>query len=359
MSDEFDRGVMIKTSWHMKEKIRQMITAEDMITAAEECGSWPIELVESEMTTNMLGLPIPWNQAIIAKYTQHPARVVGFNGERHRPTTPEEWRKLIHAAVDAGAKPDGCFTLREGRNPIACFQIGDTNAGKAGLCKSYLLLADCYDGTSRLICGLVTIRVVCMNTLSVALKEDGLMRIRHSASAEEKIKDLQKAIPMAIKMGISVAEAMRKASEIRLHKDEAEKLFDELWPKADKDAAKAAITRANNKRAEARQAMLRPENRVGHEPGMLATMWNAATFLVDREPNGQERASRTDAAESMLLPTGTRGKRIQEIQTIIEVYLKNGELTQMTQHQAQEAGVPGQQIGRAVIADLLDGEPLS
>lgn len=361
MSSEWDNGVMQvgRPSWHRLEKLVKMVTAEDMISEAEKCGAWPIELMESALLcSNGLVVPDSLGTAIVAKYTNHPDRVVGINGSRYRVTSPEEWRALIHAAKDAGAQVDGGFSLRDGKRVVACFRVATEHAEKAGKIDSYLMLCDSFDGTMKLTCGLTSVRVQCANTIAMALRQDGggMARIRHDGNAADKIKDLTQAISVAIKHGHTVAKTMAKAADARLNRDSFQELFNKLFPDAPKDASSNAKTRAYNRRSDALRACSRKENKIDDGQN-VATLWNAATFLVDREADGSLKTRKgSDPADTMLF--GARGKQVQEIQTIIEVYLNNGKLVQMTAPEAIEAGVPKDQVGKAVLKDMLGGQDL-
>jgi hypothetical protein len=185
----------------------------------------------------------------------------------------------------------------------------------------------------------------------MALSADGkgMASLRHTASLETKVNVLAGAIGEAVKSGDKVRNAYHRAEATRLSRADAERAFDLLFPKAARDAEKAAITRADNVRADAMRAMSNPVNNAGPT---LATLWNAATYLVDRTADGRARPTRGgDALDSLLF--GTRGERVEEIQTIIEVIMRDGTIEQMTVPQALAAGVDPSLTGRAILDDLM------
>lgn len=238
---------------------------------------------------------------------------------------------------------------------MATFEVGESN----GL-RTNLVLADSFDGSLKLTCGSTSIRVVCANTMSMFLRADGndAAQLRHTASLEAKVVALASAIESTIATGKKVRETFKAASEMKLNRDQAQAAFDALFPEADKDATKAQITRAENTRRDAKIAATLDVNKVG-DKGTLATLWNAATYLVDREitsrPEGTFRQARggADALDSLLF--GTRADRVQEIQTLVEVILRDGTVQTMPATQALDVGVDQRQVGRAILNELVPG----
>ena len=314
-----------------------------MIGHGETSGAWPVSLRFDELRTPS-GLVAP-GRGIVATYAEHPEACLSVVGARYHATTPEDWRMLVKAATAAGAKPTGAFALRDGSRVLATFEVGTSN----GL-RTQLVMADAFDGSMRLTCGFSSIRVVCANTLSAAMSADGagMAQLRHTASLETKVNILAESIGTAVEGGDKVRTAYHAAEELRLDKDSAIAIFDKLFPSAPEDAERAAKTKAANVRADARRAMANGVNNAGPT---LATLWNAATYLVDREANGETRKTRGgDLLDSLLF--GSRGDRVSEIQTIIEVVLRDGTTKAVTAQDAIGMGADPRQVGAKVIADL-------
>lgn len=350
MSHEWDRGVLANSSWHGLEEIGMFTDADSMIAHGERCGAWPVDLETGVSLTTPEGL-LASVTAIVARYASHPSRVVGVVGSRYRATTPEEFRGLIRAITEAGAKPTGAFSLRNGTRVLATFQVGEHD-GK----RTNLVIADSFDGSMRLMVGFTVIDVVCANTLAAAFAQDGesWAKIRHTASLEDKVAALTETIGEAVQRGTSVAELHERATKTVLKPAAARAAFDALFPPAAEDASQSAKTRAENLRQEARDACALEINKRGQAPGTVATLWNAATWLVDRKVSGESRKARGgDQLDSMLF--GSRAKRIAEIQTKVEVLMADGSVQEMTVPEATEAGVDTQQIGSALLSSILEG----
>lgn len=362
MAHYFEAGVFTSSTWHGMEEIHEMTTALELIEHGERVGAYPIDVTNDPIVACLdvddaegdpKYLEAPQYQAIVGHYAgKRRPKVLGVVGGRYRATLPEEWRELILAAGKAGAKPTGCFALNNGSRVVATFEVSD----ESGIV-THLVLADAFDGSMKLSCGFTSIRTVCANTLSAAMSQDGKAwaGIRHTASLEEKISKLAEAIEAAVEHGHAVAKAFDEASNVQLQRDKAIEAFDALFPPAPEDASQRAKTRAENMRDEARAAATMSINKVGNKPGNLGTLWNAATYLVDRRADGERRDARGGAGNSVSsMLFGSRAKRLQEISKVVEVVMRDGSVEKMTPAEAVEAGVDEGSIGRKLVADMLD-----
>lgn len=349
MAHEWHAGVLSASSWHGLESVETMKTAEAMIAAGERSGAWPTQVGQFSLVAQTgagwLKIERDMAKAVIGKYADGSERPLGVVGDRYTHTTPEGWRDLVKAAVAAGARPDGAFALRGGSRVLATFEVGEANGIRTHLC-----LADAFDGSLKLTAGSSAIRVVCANTLSAAMGDFRAKgtQLRHTSSLPEKMEALGEAIAESIKSGCAVKEAYGKAREAQLSKADAEAVLAALFPAPKEEGAKRS--RALNLREDAIRAAARAENEEGPT---LATLWNAATWLVDRDEKGNARAARGGADRLDSLLFGQRAKRIEEIRNIVEVVLKDGTTALVEAPEASKMGVDDAQIGRSMLEDML------
>ena len=182
-------------------------------------------------------------------------------------------------------------------------------------------------------------------------------KMRHTSTINDKVAILGETMGEAIKSGQRVRDLYAQAEQTHMHRDDAMALLFKLFPdpveKDGKKPAQASKTRAENKRKEALVAANMGINRVG-ERGNAATLWNAATFLVDRTTNGNFRKTRGgDRLDSMLF--GSRADRVSQIEKVmIQVLQSDGTEVSMSVDQAIGAGIPTSQIGgKTLIDDIL------
>lgn len=345
MTANFTAGVLTTSSWHGLETIGTMTTANDMIRHGEDSLAWPVHVAAEAMFTVNSKVKC-YKDAIVGVYADKHAECLGVVGGRYEPTTPEAWRSLVQAAVDAGAKPTGCFSLRDGRLVVATFEVGESN----GL-KTQFILVDSFDGSYQPTAGHTCIRVVGCNTLSAAMTSDGkaMARLRHTNTPPAKIEALRACIGEAITTGAKTRDLYHATENTKPPLASAEKVFDLLFPVAAADATPNTKTRAENARAAGRIAAAMPINHAGNS---LATLWNAATYLVDRTEDGEARKLRGGhKLDSMLL--GTRGERVEEILAVIEMVMKDGSIEKMTVSDALSHGADPRTVGAAMLQDML------
>ena len=334
---------LTSSSWAGLNEPGVFADAGALIAEGQRKGHFPVSLAFDSMRTAG-GLAVP-GRAMVATYANHPERCLAAVGKKYHYTDPQDFSTLIHAATAAGAQGTGTFAWKG--TIMATFQVGAAN----GL-RTQLIIADSFDGSRKLTCGFSSIRARCANQMSAIMRQDGagMALLRHTASLEAKIKVLSESIGAAIVAGDSVRNTYHAAESARLTVAQAESVFDALFPVASEDDSPNTRTRAENARSEARQAMARHENNCGPT---LATLWNAATWLVDRKPNGETRQAKggSDMLDSLLF--GARGERIQEIQTIVELVMRDGSIQSVTAGDALAMGVDAKQVGRSVLEDML------
>jgi hypothetical protein len=337
----FNAQVLAQSSWR---GIAPAESADAMIERAEKTGAWPIAISRETLTTSS-GLVAP-GEAVVAEYASGSRKAVGVRSPRYRATTPEQWREIVRAAVAAGGCPMGAFAMKKGSRVLALFEVGETNG-----IRTALYLADGFDGTLALTAGFSTVRVPCANQLAGAMARDGQRwaTVRHDGSLAENARALGGAIAAAIESGQTVRETYARAARRRLTSAERELVLDALYPVPSEDESPIAHARALKVREDAQKAAARPEN---DEGDTLASIWNAATWLVDRTAEGEAKRTRaSEPLESMLF--GSRGRRIEEVRHLIEVVLCDGTTAMVEASVAKAHGIDDAQIGRALLPSML------
>lgn len=339
--------VQATSAWRDLQTPGTFKSADEFIAAAQASRQWPLALRTEKVLTES-GLVAP-GVATVASYPSGPDKALAINGTRYNGTAADDWREIMHAIVNAGGVPTGIHAFKKGAVVAASFQVGHDNGVRTNF-----VAVDSFDGSTELLYGDTSIKIGCWNSFVAFLRGDGhrAAKARHTASLEEKVKSMIAAIPVAIKHGIDAREALYRAEGTFLSRPDADRVFDQLFPRATDDSSQAAKTRADNNRSEATSAMLLPINNVG---STLGTVWNAATYLVDRRADGESRARKGgDTLASMLLGgAGSRRDRIEQIQTIVEVMMADGSVAPMTVTEAHHAGVDDGQIGSAILQDML------
>lgn len=356
---QFDRGVFSRSTWHKLETTGEMTTADQMINHGLGSGAWPVDVnlepLFAEVPAGNLETGLEYceaipasEKAVVATY-QHGSRgsgdkvVQGIAGKRYRPLDPRAWQETVRAAVDAGARPSGAFALNGGRKILATFELPSDNG--LGL-KSFLNVIDSLDGSCAHMASQSMIRVTCANTLAASVKSDAYAKVRHTSTVDHRASLLRDAVAESLSTGQKIVDLYQRAKDAALTRSEFEELMEQLFPSPSEDDT--ANTRTRKQRAQL-DALRAANLGINNEGQSLATVWNAATYLVDREADGSARAVKGGGSlHSMLY--GARAKRVQAVMNLVEVTLANGDVVEMAAPEAVAAGVDESQIGRQILA---------
>jgi len=153
----------------------------------------------------------------------------------------------------------------------------------------FLLLTNTHNGKGALRMFYTPVRVVCQNTLNMALGGKDVrsgVSIRHIGDIDARVSEAQEALGMAIKFYDDFAGLTKSLVGVKLNEAKAKEYFKRVVP-SKKDDDKEA-TRTKNVRGE--MVRLFHEGKGNNLPGVRGTAWaavNAAVEYVDymRKPH--------------------------------------------------------------------------
>jgi len=173
----------------------------------------------------------------------------------------------------------------------------------------FLLLANSHNGWSALRMLFTPIRVVCQNTLSIALRGaagQGIA-IRHSGDVMAKAREAQRVLGLANKFYADFSEVAQELARFKLTDSSLESYYNEVLQVKEK-----VSTRTRNVREELVRLF---EQGKGHDrPGVRGTLWaafNAVAEYTDhvRVPRAKSEAEKTsNRLESVWFGSGARMK---------------------------------------------------
>ena len=112
----------------------------------------------------------------------------------------------------------------------------------------YFLFSNSHDGTSAVRCCLTNIRVVCKNTLNLALREaKRSWRYTHAGDLASKIVDAKNTLIYANEYNKAFAKEAERLANEKLTKAETERLIDKMFA-IPKDVSARKVTNAEYKR---------------------------------------------------------------------------------------------------------------
>lgn len=178
--------------WH---GIGKQVATE--ITGDEAMKSSGLDWTVGKVPLFALGEEVEGHYALVRSSD---AKTLGVVGEGYRVFQNEELVKVIDALIgQGGAHYHTAGSLGGGRMVWFLAKLsGNIRIGKDDITEKYLLFTNSHDGHRAAVLKFTPVRVVCQNTLNLALSTAGeSLVIRHTASAEQRIEEAKRTLGFA------------------------------------------------------------------------------------------------------------------------------------------------------------------
>ena len=236
-------------------------------------------------------------QKVLYRSDSHKA--LSVVSDRYLVVQPREVLEFYRDLTEiSGYELETAGVLKEGRKFWALARTGKETVLKGGDCvKGYLLLATSCDGTLATTATPTTIRVVCNNTLSVALNgATSAIKVPHRTSFDAQA--VKKQLGVAVAQWDSFMYRMRTLSERKVKSHEAMNYF--LRVLCNSDTAQDSGRGLTNERALKKvQAMYEGHGRGAELDAAKGTAWGllcSITEYVDHEKRSRGPEYRLDSA---------------------------------------------------------------
>ena len=163
----------------------------------------------------------------------------------------------------------------------------------------YLLFTNSHDGTSSINCLFTGTRVVCQNTLQVALKgARSKVAIRHTRSAKTRLESVHEILAQSENYWTRVRAAFAYMAKRSVSTTEVDTFMENLFPATVNAKGKVAVSTRNQNQ---RDAVLRAfeESPGATFQGARGTAWglfNAVTYWIDHERSLKSGSDRWEAS---------------------------------------------------------------
>ena len=98
--------------------------------------------------------------------------------------------------------------------------------GNDDLIEKYLFLTTSHDGFGSITAAFTPVRVVCANTLSMALRDcSNVVKIRHTQNAQDRLKEAHKVMGISNKLSAELEGIFNQWAKVRIQDDEVKKLI--------------------------------------------------------------------------------------------------------------------------------------
>jgi phage/plasmid-like protein (TIGR03299 family) len=208
--------------------------------------------------------------------------VLATVGERYRVLQNEELFDFGDALLDGG-RWETAGSLKDGRVVFGSLALDretvlDPN-GVSDVVKSYLLVHTSHDGSTSIQASITPVRVVCQNTLNMALgRAKQSFKIRHTQTAGGKIMAAREVLSLANNYFDEFEKEAQSLIAKEITQATFNKIVEALYPRPDKDA-KGAIKKWETK-VDLIEEIYSSETVNG--VGIANTAWGAYNSMTER-----------------------------------------------------------------------------
>lgn len=136
-----------------------------------------------------------------ATYRKDTNEVLGIVGNRYQVIQNKDSFSFFDAIIDEGeAIFETAGVLGKGERIFVTAKLPDDMLVGGEPCSKYIILTNSHDGSSSIIAGLTTVRIVCNNTLQAALQGlSNKVTIQHRVGFKERLNEAHKVMNIASK----------------------------------------------------------------------------------------------------------------------------------------------------------------
>jgi phage/plasmid-like protein (TIGR03299 family) len=213
--------------------------------------------------------------------------ILGVVGERYVPLQNEDLFSFGDNLLDGGGRWETAGSIKGGRVVFGSIALTDSITldpnGIADKIDNYLLINTSHDGSIAIQASITPVRVVCANTLNLALssfkgKKDvkQTFKIRHTQTAEGKIAVAREALGLAHKYIDEFSTMANEMIQTEITQAQFDKIVELAYPAPTKDA------KGSQKKYDAKIDLLQGIYVGKYNDTISGTAWGAFNALTER-----------------------------------------------------------------------------
>jgi phage/plasmid-like protein (TIGR03299 family) len=174
----------------------------------------------------------------VATYRKDTNEVLGIVSDRYEVVQNIDAFGFFDAIVDAGeAIFETAGVLGKGEKIFVTAKLPEDLLVGGEKCEKYVILTNSHDGSSSIIAGFTTVRVVCQNTLNVALRDmSNKVSIQHKLGAKERLSEAYRLLDISTKYMDEVYESFNRMVDVKLDDNQFRKyIMDTMKPYTTKE----------------------------------------------------------------------------------------------------------------------------
>lgn len=263
--------------------------------------NWTIEESEVRFVAGSTGLgsihAFPEQKVLYRSDTKAPLSVVS---NRYQVVQPAEILEFYRDLTEVGGfELETAGVLKDGKKLWALAKTGQSATLKGrDRVNGYLLLATACDGTLATTAQFTSVRVVCNNTLAVALGDStGAIKVPHRSQFDAQA--VKRQLGIAISSWDGFMARMKALSERRVSNETAETYFRRVLTYAAPNTPDRSSTTVNDSAMKVVHELFTGRGKGATLPSAVGTAWgllNSVTEFVDHQRRARSDDHRRDAA---------------------------------------------------------------
>jgi phage/plasmid-like protein (TIGR03299 family) len=245
-------------AWHgLGEVFTEEVSTAEMLKKAK-LNNWDVRLEDIEIPNQFSS---DKNYSFVVRdnpFTLGNKDVLGVVGERYVPLQNEDLFDFADNLLDNGGRWETAGSIKGGRVVFGALALEretvlDPN-GVSDKINTYLLVNTSHDGSIAIQASITPVRVVCANTLNLALGNRGRggsvkqsFKIRHTQTAQGKVAVAREALGLANAYMDEFDKMASAMIETEITKAQFDKIVELAYPMPKDDAKKVSITKHANK----------------------------------------------------------------------------------------------------------------
>ncbi len=283
-------GIALNPAWH---GLGQNIIGAANSEQAMELGLLKWKVLKVAAGAEDMGgfFPAPDFRAIIREDNH---RVLGFVTDKYVPVQNDEAFAFMDGLNQDGiTKYESAGSLKGGKVVWVLARTGSVfEVAPGDAVQPYLLFSTSHDGSASIRVQPTTVRVVCQNTLTIALGKAGVgLTLKHDGTVHERLAAVREIIAHAQGKVADKFDEARKLVAKRLEKTEFQKFVDEVLPPPAEDNERPGL-RLKARELVAWNFYSNPRQNL---PGIERTAWaayNAVSEFADHSAKFRTTESR-------------------------------------------------------------------
>ena len=161
----------------------------------------------------------------VATYRKDTKDVLGIVSDRYEIVQNLDAFGFFDAIVDAGeAIFETAGVLGKGEKIFVTAKLPEDLLVGGEKCEKYVILTNSHDGSSSIIAGFTTVRIVCQNTLNVALRNmSNKVSIQHKLGAKERLSEAYRVLDISSKYTQEVYESFNRMVDVKMDDEQLRK----------------------------------------------------------------------------------------------------------------------------------------